>query len=70
MQVSFIALRNKDGTILLDIPLYVQVGDIAKSGVSAGIDELLHRVSAVMTRRYEKQISEHFTNLKKGENEQ
>jgi len=58
-QVAYIGLRMTNGSMLLDVPLYVKVNDLS------GQEELIHKISAVMIRRYEKQISEYFTNLKK-----
>lgn len=62
-QVAFIALRNKDGSLLTDVPLYVRNSEV--NGAPVSHEELLHNVSAVMVRRYEKQIHAHFANLKK-----
>ncbi len=65
-QVACIALRNTDGSFLPDVPLYVKVNEVNKNGVTDSQEELIHRISKVMIRRYEKQISEYFTGLKKG----
>ena len=64
-QVAFIALRNKDDSLLTDVPLYVKVSEITTNDVSTEQEQLLHKISAVMIRRYEKQISEYFANQKK-----
>jgi len=63
-QVAFIALRNKDGSMLTDVPLYVKVSEVTKNDISAEQECLLHKISAVMIRRYEKQISEYFAKEK------
>ena len=66
--VAFIALRDADNE-LISVPLYVKVSEVTKNGVSKGQEELIHKISAVMIRRYEKQISEHFEKLKKEQSE-
>lgn len=65
-KVAYIGLRNTDGSYLLNIPLYVKVSEINKNGMTDMQEELIHRISDVMMRRYEKQIGEHIANLKKG----
>ncbi|MCL2540822.1 MAG: hypothetical protein FWE53_05400 [Firmicutes bacterium] len=57
-QVAFIGLRNPDGSFLLDVPLYVKVSELNKNGMTNMQEELIHRVSDTMIKRYEKQISE------------
>jgi len=61
--VSYINLRNKDGTYLLSLPLYVNIADIFVGSV----DEIMHRVSERMNRHYEQQISNFFKTKRKGE---
>ena len=63
--MAFIGLRNPDGSMITGVPLYVKVNEVNKGGVTAGQEELMHRISEIMIRRYEKQISEYFANLKK-----
>lgn len=65
-KVAYIGLRNTDGSYLLNVPLYVKVSEINKNGLTDMQEELIHRISDVMMRRYEKQIGEHIANLKKG----
>ena len=65
-QVAFVALRNPDGSFLPDIPLYVRVSELNKNGMTDSQEEMIQKISKVMIRRYEKQISEHLANLKKG----
>ena len=66
-QVAFIGLRNPDGSLLLSVPLYVKVGEVNKNGMTDMQEEMMHRVSEVMIKRYERQIGEYMANLKKGE---
>lgn len=65
-KVAYIGLRNTDGSYLLNIPLYVKVSEINKNGMTDMQEELIHRISDVMMRRYGNQISGHIANLKKG----
>ena len=64
-QVAFIGLRNPDGSMMLNVPLYVKVSEVNKNGMATGEEELIHRISAVMVKNYEKQIGEYFARLKK-----
>lgn len=63
-KVAYIALRNTDGSYMLNVPLYIKIDDLNKNGVSEQQEELIHRVSEIMTGRYEKQIAEHIASLK------
>ena len=57
-KVAYIGLRNPDGSYLLNVPLYVKVKELNKKGITDTQEELIHRVSQIMMRKYEKQISE------------
>lgn len=65
-KVAYIGLRNTDGSYLLNVPLYVKVSETNKNGMTDMQEELIHRISDIMMRRYEKQIGAHIANLKKG----
>jgi hypothetical protein len=64
-QVAFIALPSTDGSLILDVPLYVKYKDVNPSGLSKSEEEVLGRISEIMIRRYESQLSQHFAKLKK-----
>ena len=70
-QVAFIGLRNPDGSMMPNVPLYVKVNVDADGGGRCGMtaqqEEVIHRISEVMLKRYEKQITEYMAGLKKGE---
>lgn len=60
-QVAYIGILNEDDTLKIGIPLYVKVsGDM-----SAERHKLLQDISTEMIRKYDRQISEYFQNLKK-----
>lgn len=65
-KVAYIGLRNNDGTYLMNVPLYVKVSEVNKNGLTDMQEELIHRVSEIMMKRYDKQISEYLANSKKG----
>lgn len=67
--VAYVGLRNPDGTYQLSVPLYIRVKDVNKSGISEQQEELIHRISEIMVKRYEKQISEHFAIMKRRKEE-
>jgi hypothetical protein len=56
-------LLDDDSTLKLCVPLYVKVG----GEVSQEQQKLTNEIVAELVRKYQRQISEHFTNLKKGE---
>lgn len=63
-KVAYIGLRNKDGSMLLNVPLYVKVSELNKSGMTETQEKVMSRISEIMIKRYEKQISEYFASLK------
>ena len=65
-KVAYIGLRNPDGSYQLNVPLYVKVSEVNKNGLTKQQEELIHRISEIMMRRYEKQIGDYIANLKKG----
>lgn len=65
-KVAYIGLRNSDGDYMLNVPLYVKLSEVNKSGISEQQEELIHKISDIMMKRYEKQIGEYAANLKKG----
>ena len=63
-KVAYIGLRKDDGTMLLNVPLYVKVDALAKSGMTEMQEKVISRISEIMMKRYEKQISDYFLSLK------
>jgi len=64
-KVAYIGLRNPDGIMMLNVPLYVKVGELNKNGMTDTQETLIHRISEIMIKRYEKQISAYMADLKK-----
>ena len=67
-KVAYIGLRNTDGSLMLNVPLYVKVSELNKSGMTDTQEKVMHRISEIMIRRYEKQLSEYFAGLKQADN--
>lgn len=65
-KVAYIGLRNPDGSYLMNVPLYIKVKENNKNGEREIQEELIHRISEIMLKRYEKQIGEYIANLNKG----
>lgn len=63
-KVAYIGLRQPDGTMMLNVPLYVKVSELNKSGMTDTQEKVISRISEIMIKRYEKQLSEYFANLK------
>ena len=67
-KVAYIGLRNADGSLMLNVPLYVKVSELNKNGMTDTQEKVLHRISEIMIQRYEKQLSEYFSSLKQTKN--
>jgi len=64
-KVAYIGLRNPDGSLMLNVPLYVKVKELNKNGMTDEQEELIHRISGIMIQRYESQINQYMANLKR-----
>ena len=69
-KVAYIALRNTDGSIMINVPLYVKVSELNKNGMTDEQEKILERITETMMKRYEKQISAYFTGLKENKKNQ
>ena len=69
-KVAYIALRNTDGSIMLNVPLYVKVSELNKNGMTDEQEKIIERITETMMKRYEKQISAYFTGLKENKKNQ
>ena len=63
-KVAYIGLRETDGSYIMNIPLYVKVTELGKTCFTEMQEELVHRVSEIMTRHYERQIGEYINSRK------
>ncbi len=63
--VAYIALRNKDGSPMINVPLYVKVAEMNKNGMTEAQESVMHRISEIMIKRNEKQLSDYFANANK-----
>ena len=63
--VAYIALRNKDGSPMINVPLYVKVSEMNKNGMTEAQESVMHRISEIMIKRNEKQLSDYFANTNK-----
>lgn len=63
-KLAYIGLRKKDGSMLLNVPLYIKVSEVNKSGMTETQESIMHRISEIMIKQYEKQLSEYFSSLK------
>ena len=62
--VAYIALRNKDGSPMISVPLYVKVTEINKNGMTDAQESVMHRISEIMLKHNDTQISVYITTLK------
>lgn len=63
--VAYVALRQKDGSLMINVPLYVKVSEINKNGMTEAQKSVMHRVSEIMIKRNQKQLSDYFANANK-----
>lgn len=63
-KVAYIAFDNKDGSIMINVPLYVKVSELNKNGMTQNQEDLIHRITEIMIKRYEKQLSEFMSEKK------
>lgn len=70
LKVAYIGLNKPDGTMMINIPLYVKVSELNKSGMTDTQEKVISRITEIMIKRYEKQLSEYFASLKKSKKEQ
>lgn len=62
-KVGYIGLRNADGSYMLGVPLYVKLNSLNSNGVAVQQEEIIHRISEVMMKHYEHQISEQIISI-------
>lgn len=63
-KVAYIGLRNDDGSLMINVPLYVKVSELNKNGMTDTQEKIISRITEIMIQRYEKQLSEYFASLK------
>ena len=63
--VAYVALRNKDCSPMINVPLYVKVSEVNKNGMTEAQESVMHRVSEIMIKRNQKQLSDYFANANK-----
>lgn len=63
-KVAYIGLKQPDGTMMINVPLYVKVSELNKSGMTDTQEKVISRITEIMIKRYEKQLSEYFASLK------
>lgn len=64
LKVAYIGLKQPDGSMMLNVPLYVKVSELNKSGMTDTQEKVISRITEIMIKRYEKQLSEYFASLK------
>ena len=63
-KVAYIGLKQPDGSMMINVPLYVKVSELNKSGMTDTQEKVISRITEIMIKRYEKQLSEYFVSLK------
>ena len=63
-KVAYIALRQNNGSLLINVPLFIRVADLRLNGMSDDQEQLMHRINEIMCRHYEQRLTDHFSKLK------
>ena len=64
LKVAYIGLKQPNGAMMINVPLYVKVSELNKSGMTETQEKTISRITEIMIKRYEKQLSEYFASLK------
>ncbi len=64
LKVAYIGLKQPDGSLMINVPLYVKASELQKSGMTDTQEKMISRITEIMIKRYEKQLSEYFASLK------
>jgi len=64
-KVAYIGLRNKDGSWLMNVPLYIKVSEVTKYGLTETQEELVRKISQIMINRYDQQIKQNIERKRK-----
>lgn len=64
VKVAYIGLKQPDGAMMINVPLYIKVSELNKSGMTDTQEKVISRITEIMIKRYEKQLSEYFASLK------
>lgn len=64
LKVAYIGLKQPNGAMMINVPLYVKVSELNKSGMTDTQEKVISRITEIMIKRYEKQLSEYFASLK------
>lgn len=64
LKVAYIGLKQPDGAMMINVPLYIKVSELNKSGMTDTQEKVISRITEIMIKRYEKQLSEYFASLK------
>ncbi len=64
IKVGYIGLQRQNGKLLLNVPLYIKVGELNANGLTDNQTEIIDHVAEIMNCCYERQLQEYFASLK------
>ena len=64
VKVAYIGLKQPNGAMMINVPLYVKVSELNKSGMTDTQEKMISRITEIMIKRYEKQLTDYFLSLK------
>ncbi len=63
-KVACIALRKNDGSIYLNVPLYIRLSEINPSGLPDTQESVISQITEAMSKHYEQQLKSYYQKLK------
>ncbi len=64
-KVAYLALRDGNGNFTVKLPVYVNLKDVDRQAVDKSREEIMSRVSSIISNHYERQIADFIANKKK-----
>lgn len=64
-EVGYIGLRNSEGEYYISAPVYVKISELNPNILSEETEKIIHKISEVVQKNYEKQLNEYFTQKRK-----
>ncbi|MCM1404368.1 MAG: hypothetical protein NC133_02605 [Prevotella sp.] len=64
IKVAYIALRQDDGSMLVNVPLFVRVDTLNQNGMTESQEKLINRIAEIMHQHYERRLTEYYRTLR------
>ena len=64
-QVGCACVRDKEGNFIPNVPLYIKISEVGKYGVSPSQEDIIHKISDIVIKHYERELNEFLDKQKK-----